>query len=351
MRPGTTSNGYSPLLPPIDPVVILNLHEFPFGTVFGGEIMKRFIALVPTDFSEASKSALVHAINLVKGFDGELHLLNVVENPTSTLSLLPFDYINEMEEHGMDEMNAMLKSLDVDLPPTTKIVRSGIPSKTAAETILEYAMDLEVDVIVLGTHGRRGARRLLMGSVTEEVVRRAMCPVLTVRQHKNAYSLQAIKNILVPIDFSEASEKILAVAEKIAHGTGASLTVMHVVDVEFFPSYGLAWDTAPFIERNLIDSSISKLNELVLALRSRGLKASWETDTGHAARVISEYAERNKIDLIVLGTHGRSGFDRLMVGSVAEKVLRSAPCPTMVVNTAAVQKEKQKDWLAIPATA
>lgn len=313
--------------------------------------MKRFTALVPTDFSEASTSALAHAINLVKGFDGELHLLNVVEIPTSTLSLLPPDYISEMEERGMDELNILLKSFGVDLPPTTKIVRSGFPSKTAAETILEYASDFEVDVIVLGTHGRRGPRRLLMGSVTEEVVRRAMCPVLTVRQRNQAYSVGAIKSIFVPIDFSDASERILAVAEKMAHRTGASLTVMHVVDVEFFPTYGLAWDTVPQIVQNLIDSSISKLNELVLALRNRGLKANWETDTGHAALVISEYAERNKIDLIILGTHGRSGFDRLMVGSVAEKVLRSAPCPTMVVNTAAVQQEKHKDWLAIPAIA
>ena len=127
--------------------------------------------------------------------------------------------------------------------------------------------------------------------------------------------------------------------------------VHHVVDIEFYPFYGLTVDPAQLIERNMIDISMNKLNDMVLKLRDRGLKANWETDTGHAARIVTEYADRNKVDMIILGTHGRSGFDRMMIGSIAEKVLRSAPCPTMVVNTSNVEVTKPAEWLVKPVVA
>lgn len=312
--------------------------------------MKRFIALVPTDFSEASKCALAHAIKMAAGFGGEVHLLNVVEIPTGALSSLPVDFVSDVEEQGMENLNAMLASFDIDLPPITKIVRSGVPSKSPAQIILEYAQDLDVDLIVMGTHGRRGPRRLLLGSVTEEVARRAICPVLTVREHKHAFSIPVVRNILVPIDFSDASERIVEVAEQIARSTEASLTLMHVVDIEFYPYYGLTVDPVQLIERNMINISMNKLNDMVQTLRSRGLKANWETDTGHAARVVTDYADRNKVDMIIIGTHGRSGFNRLVLGSIAEKVLRTAPCPTVVVNTSDVPESKNDEWLAKTAT-
>ena len=313
--------------------------------------MKRFTALVPIDFSEASKCALAHAINLATGFGGEIHMLNVAEVPTRALSSLPLDFVDVVEEERMEALNEMLDSFESDLPPVTKIVRSGIPSKSPAEIILEYSKDAKVDVIVMGTHGRKGPRRMLMGSVTEEVLRRALCPVLSVRAQKKACLLPAIEKILVPVDFSDATEKIIAVAEDIALRTKAVITLMHVVDIEFYPFYGLTVDPAQLIERNMIDISMNKLNDMVLKLRDRGLKANWETDTGHAARIVTEYADRNKVDMIILGTHGRSGFDRMMLGSIAEKVLRSAHCPTMVVNTSTVEVTKQTEWLVKPAVA
>jgi len=309
--------------------------------------MKRYLALVPIDFSEASKCALAHAINLAKGFDGEVHLLNVSEEiPTSALSSLPVDFVDEVDVHGMDELDSFLSSFDIELPPLTKIVRSGFPSKSPADVILEYAQDLAVDAIVMGTHGRRGTRRLLLGSVTEEVVRRAVCPVLAVRQHKKACLVPSIERILVPIDFSDATQYVLEVAEEIALRTHASLILTHVVDIEFYPYYGLLEDPVWLIERDMIDVWMTKLSEMVAELRAKGLNANWETDTGYAARVVTEYADRNKMDLIVIGTHGRSGFDRIMVGSVAEKVLRSAPCPTIVVNTSTVPVAKKAEWLS-----
>ena len=145
----------------------VNVHEISNrSTISEGSYMKRFTALVPIDFSEASKCALAHAINLATGFGCEIHMLNVAEVPTRALSSLPLDFVDVVEEERMEALNEMLDSFESDLPPVTKIVRSGIPSKSPAEIILEYAKDLAVDVIVMGTHGRRGARRMLIGSVT-----------------------------------------------------------------------------------------------------------------------------------------------------------------------------------------
>lgn len=309
--------------------------------------MKRFLALVPTDFSDASSCALAHAIKLASGLGGEIHVLHVAEIPTHSVPDLPLDFIDVIESKSMAELNGQLKQFDSSLPPITKVVRTGVPSKSPAEVTLEYARDNEVDVIVMGTHGRRGTRRLLLGSVTEEVIRRSICPVLTVRQQKKACLIPTIEKILVPIDFSEASERVVEVAEKLALRTGASVTLMHIVDIEFYPFYGLTVDPVQLIERNMIDISMTKLNDKVLELRKKGLHANWETDTGHPARIVAEYAERNNIDLIVIGSHGRSGFDRMMLGSISEKVIRSAPCPTVVVNTSVIPEVVDADWVMV----
>jgi nucleotide-binding universal stress UspA family protein len=308
--------------------------------------MKSYKILVPTDFSDTARCALAHAINLARKFDGEIHLLHVAEIPTPAIPDLPLDIIDIVEEKGIADLDELVNSFDMDLPEITRVVRAGIPSKPPADVILEYAKDLDADVLVIGTHGRRGARRFLLGSVTEEVVRRAMCPVLTIRKQKKAYLMPSVQRILVPVDFSDASKKLVDLAAELAQKLHARITLMHVVDIEFYPYYGLTEDPVRLIERNMIDVSMNKLNEMVESLRDRGVKANWETDTGHTVRVINEYAERNEIDLILVGTHGRSGFDRLMLGSIAEKILRSAFCPVMIMNTSKVESEKEVESVA-----
>ena len=301
--------------------------------------MKKYTVLVPTDFSKAARCALAHAIKLAEMFDGEIHLLNIVEIPTASVPDLPLDFLDVLQARAIEELKNEVRTFGADIPPITRVVRSGIPTKAPAEVILEYAMDLEPDLIVIGTHGRRGTRRLLLGSVTEEITRRSRFPVLTIRSHKKSELIPAFNRILVPVDFSDKSEKIVDEAAQIALKMNASIVLMHVVDIEFYPFYGFTADPVKLIERNMIDVAMTKLNDMVAVLRTKGVQANWEADTGHAARVIVEYANRNRMDVIVMGSHGRSGFDRIMLGSVAEKVLRSANCPVLIVNTAVIERE------------
>jgi nucleotide-binding universal stress UspA family protein len=295
--------------------------------------MKSFRILVPTDFSDSALLALEHGIFLTKKFDGELVLLHVAELPTITIHDFPSDLFELAREGGMDRMGELLEKQEVALPPVKRVVLAGTPSEPAADVIVEYAKTNEVDFIVMGTHGRRGMRRLLLGSVTEEVVRRSPCPVLTTRTHKDAWSLPRADRILVPVDFGSSTRQIIGVASRMAEHYGAAITLGHVVNLEYYPYYGFGSDAYPEIKKSMIEASEEKLIELATELQGAGLDVSWKTIKGHPAAALRQLAEEADIDLIVIGSHGRSGFDRAMVGSVSEKVLRSAHCPVMIVNT------------------
>jgi nucleotide-binding universal stress UspA family protein len=295
--------------------------------------MKSFRILVPTDFSDSALLALEHGIFLTKKFDGELVLLHVAELPTITIHDFPSDLFELAREGGMDRMGELLEKQEVALPPLKRVVLAGTPSEPAADVIVEYAKTNEVDFIVMGTHGRRGMRRLLLGSVTEEVVRRSPCPVLTTRTHKDAWSLPRADRILVPVDFGSSTRQIIGVASRMAEHYGAAITLGHVVNLEYYPYYGFGSDAYPEIKKSMIEASEEKLIELATELQGAGLDVSWKTIKGHPAAALRQLAEEADIDLIVIGSHGRSGFDRAMVGSVSEKVLRSAHCPVMIVNT------------------
>jgi nucleotide-binding universal stress UspA family protein len=295
--------------------------------------MKSFRILVPTDFSDSALLALEHGIFLTKKFDGELVLLHVAELPTITIHDFPSDLFELARDGGMDRMGELLEKQEVALPPVKRVVLAGTPSEPAADVIVEYAKTNEVDFIVMGTHGRRGMRRLLLGSVTEEVVRRSPCPVLTTRTHKEAWSLPRADLILVPVDFGSSTRQIIGVASRMAEHYGAAITLAHVVNLEYYPYYGFGSDAYPEIKKSMIEASEEKLIELATELQGAGLDVSWKTIKGHPAAALRQLAEEADIDLIVIGSHGRSGFDRAMVGSVSEKVLRSAHCPVMIVNT------------------
>ncbi len=295
--------------------------------------MKTFRILVPTDFSDSALLALEHGIFLAKKFEGELVLLHVAELPTITIHDFPSDLFDLAREAGMDRMGELLDEQEVVLPPVKRVVLSGTPAEPAADVIVDYAKSNDIDFIVTGTHGRRGVRRLFLGSVTEEVVRRSPCPVLTMRTHKEAWSLPRADRILVPVDFSAATRQVIGAASRIAEHYDAAITLAHVVNLDYYPYYGFGSDAFPEIRKSMIEASEAKLTELAAELQAAGLVVSWKTIKGHPAVALRQLAEETDTDLIVIGSHGRSGFDRAMVGSVSEKVLRSAHCPVMVVNT------------------
>jgi nucleotide-binding universal stress UspA family protein len=203
--------------------------------------------------------------------------------------------------------------------------REGEP----AQEILRLAQETGSDLIAMGTHGRTGLRWLLAGSVATAVMRRARCPVLALRSAEVRPEPADVGVILHPTDFSAESRPALQLARALARDLGARLIVLHVAALDLVAGGAI---TSP------VDPSIYKeaLEDIRRRVDGPDLKYPAETQIvrGDAADGILQAADLNKCDLIVMGTHGRSGLGRLLMGSVAEFVLPRASCAVLVVKSA-----------------
>jgi len=281
--------------------------------------------LFTTDFSDAAAAAFSQAAALADWHDADLHILNVATDLEKADETLPAPHDTLTTWLGPTPSGRTVPDLR-ELAMTQKQVEADAP----AERIISYVEDEDIDLIVMGTHGRRGLSRALLGSVTEEVVRRAPCPVFVVRSGEEAVPQQhAIRRVLVPIDFSDASYEAIRHATEIAQTYGAEINLLHVIEEVVYPSaYGLG--DAYFPTQNVI-----KKVEETLADMARD-EIGYEhimisAIVGYAPLSIIDYTQKNEIDLIVIATHGRSGFDRMLLGSVAERVIRRAPVPVFIV--------------------
>jgi nucleotide-binding universal stress UspA family protein len=280
--------------------------------------------LFPTDFSDAATTAFPQAAALADWHDADLHILNVLEDRSKMEGALPA---------SLSTLKTWLGPLPSSMTPprleALSLTQHQVEADAPVERILAYAEDQDIDLIVMSTHGRRGLSRALLGSVTEAVVRRAPCPVFVVRSGEPAPQQHAIRRILVPVDFSDASKEAVLHAREIAQTYGAEIDLLHVVEEVIYPSaYGIG--DAYFPTQNILKKVEDTLGDM--AREEIGYEhVTISAVVGYAPLSIIDYAEKNESDLIVIATHGRAGFDRLLMGSVAERVFRRAPVPVLVV--------------------
>ena len=285
------------------------------------------IILHPTDFSEPAGRALNLAGSLAHREGARLLVLHVANTLTDAVNVL-------LDDPSPDRQRQRLEQLQLEVP--------GVPFESrlafggAAAEILKTAQETGCDLIVMGTRGRKGLGRLLMGSVAEQVVRNALCPVVTVNSPSREPAVQAevssgtaapIRTVLHPTDFSGPCAEAFRVACELAGDQSARLTVVHVA-----VSPPIAPINQP-VPPPLPEDPRGKLEELLrLAQASApGLQADYRVEKGDAAPRIVSAAQEMRCDLIVMGTHGRTGLGRVLMGSVAEQVLRTAPCPVVTV--------------------
>ena len=280
--------------------------------------------LWPTDLSEGAGRAFPHAAALADWHDADLHILHVGTEDMESVGDFPLstgtlgNYLPALEDAG--------PSLDVDSLSIHQERREGA---APAEMIVDYAERTSVDLVVMGTHGQRGLRRLLIGSVTEEVVRTAPCPVFTVRAGDGPAPARKVRNILAPVDFSDASTLAVRHAKELALTYGAQVTLLHAVEEAVYPSaYGV--EAAPLPSPNIVSRVEKSLANM--ARDEIGYEhVMVEAKIGYAPSVILDHAETADVDLIVIASHGRTGLERMLLGSVTERVVRRAPCPVFVV--------------------
>ena len=304
--------------------------------------------LVPTDFSATSREAFVYAKTLAAQLDASLHLIHAFEDPFTAAA---FAEVYAPLPAGLRE--SMLRDIEKRLaewmPPADRTRFRGtteIVTGATARAIVERSRSLGAGLIVMGTHGRGGMAHLMLGSVAERVVRTAPCPVVTVRDAQ----AHGIRRILVPTDFSATADAALDYARLLGARFGASLQLLHVLD-DPFVTEGLSGEAymteAPVLRSALLRDAQSRLGHRVAPLRGASeivekpgiASVDSEVLFGHGARTIAEYARDRQADLIVMGTHGRTGVAHLLLGSVAERLVRTAPCPVLTVRSVAPKPE------------
>lgn len=287
--------------------------------------------LVPLDGSELAEKVLTTAVDLAESFSAELLLLRVRE---------PLGHVMDTEMRAQlhrlrkDEIQAYMKRvMQSDVIHGRVKAEAKLMSGAVAETIIDCAQKSDVDLIMMSSHGRSGIGRWVYGSVAEKVLRQSPCATI-ILQAKADVPMFTHKHFLVTLDGSKLAEKAIDPLLPIARALSARVTFLRVT-------------TMPYLGTEAIDPLVSKQNLDRIEERERmeareylqrvrntltdtGVPISIEVTSGPVAETILSYAEHQDVDLIAISSHGRSGVGRWFYGSVAEKVLRGAPCAMLV---------------------
>jgi nucleotide-binding universal stress UspA family protein len=289
--------------------------------------------LCARDFSPSSERALGYALELVERTGATLHLMHIQETPLGPFvqgdpSPDPGDQAlqQQFEERCRDELSAFSFTPD-DNQLTCVAARSG----AVAPALVRYAKAHAVDLVVMGTQGRRGVERAICGSVAEEVLRTAPCPVLTTRaiqeDKSQPHRPDPIDQVVAPIDFSEPSRAALRYAGRLASTYEVPLTLVHAIHVpKLPPAYGVEFSAAS--QQDLEQRVLAELESWNEDVAPAGTDGSCVVKRGEPVASILDAASTPG-DLLVMATRGLSGLKRTMLGSVAEGVLRQAKGPVL----------------------
>ena len=297
--------------------------------------------LVAADFSGPSRAAFRAACAMADSEQSRVIVLNVTEStpyqgmgvPVGEMGVpmpLPVESTPEEVEEVRERLRAAYPSTRGVKPE--RRVCDGRP----AEEILRAAKANGADLIVMGTHGRTGLHRLLVGSVAEAVLQRSACPVLTLHAPEDGLpASQSIHVVLHPTDLSERAEAALRVAAGMARDHDAELVILYVAPMAAI--YGGTFPGVPIdpeISRLAIEDRLRELGHAC-----GGVSVQCNVREGDAAEEILRVQKEAQADMIVMGTHGRTGMGRLLMGSVAEAVLRRARCPVLTLKVPAAAEE------------
>lgn len=288
--------------------------------------------LCPIDFSPCAHDAMLVAVRLAVESDAELVLSHVWYLPESGQGAdypMPpgaIETMTEQAERGLGEAASEATRLGA-----TRVVRRftmGVPRDVIVELLRD---DPAFDLVVMGTHGRTGFARILLGSVTEGIVRQAPCPVMAVRAGRN---VAPFHHVLCPIDFSESSRAAVYLAAELATSSGAGITLLHVVELPLTRAGRLA--PLGFVADSEKKSG-QLLAEWAAALAARAaVPVTTQLRTGSpGVQTLALLEDDPSFDLVVMGRHARTGVRRLLLGSVADKVVRHAGCPVLVAHARA----------------
>ena len=289
--------------------------------------------MVPVDFSEASKKGVNYGLSLALEFEARLVLANIV--PYDSLAYLT------AKAHLLDLIPAELRErLDFEL-----IVKSG----DVRQELLGIVEEKEIDLVVMGSRGRSHVQRLLLGSVTERMLRKLHVPVLTVSHLEPKRELHKpgpvpLKKLLYATDLADGSEAGLEFSIRLARGLHAHLTVVHVVQPLNAAMYGI--ETAGYLPDYATEAraqASERLNRLVSLVSDGSVPITTVLADGVAYERIHALAAGQNADLVVINLQGKGRLDRALLGRTAERVIRTATVPVLALPLPATYKDR---WAA-----
>lgn len=280
--------------------------------------------LLPFDGSEGAAEVLHHASEIAHWADATIHVLYVADTTRDSVTVVEGQTVDVLAQQGEEIVDEAAKTLDtLGVSYDTDVVQ-GNP----APTIVDYAQRYDQDLVVMPTHGREGVSRYLIGSVSEKVVRLSSVPVLTVRMQPDEQLTFPYENILIPTDGSTAATHAAEYLVELAATLDATVHVLSVMEES---ALGLDLRSTVFGEEteqaaaNAVETVVSKAETRGMANTVRHI------EHGSPVEEILDCIESNDIHAVGMGTTGKRGTDRILLGSVAEKTVRSAPVPVMTV--------------------
>ena len=299
--------------------------------------------LVPVDFSPMSELAIETAQRLARPSGATVHLVHVHEYfypvglmvPGAPVPPSMIAFCQDEAERGRKQLAELAASHGITI--TNCYVRNDVP---VFNGVCKLAKQIGADLIVLQTHGHTGLARFFEGSHAERIVQHSPCPVLVARkQNRKTRRISAgakaegsIDSILVPVDFSRSSFEALEYAIDFADRVAARLIVLHVVNLDLaFTADGYAMCDLSVLMEDARTSAEKQMQEFVRLAKFRGVKFETAVKVASPTSEICDFADERDVDLIITATHGRTGLKHLLMGSVAEQMVRYARQAVLVV--------------------
>jgi nucleotide-binding universal stress UspA family protein len=291
--------------------------------------------LCPTDFSEPSRRALEHAVAVGRWYGAGIAVLHVVAPPLPLGVGFPAPLPAAGAATDLEAVREALRDFARPAAQAGLNVETVAAEGAAVLGILEQAQSLPADLLVMGTHGRGGFVGWALGSVTEKVLRRAPCPVLSVRPAEPAEapggSAPLFRRILCPVDFSPSSERALAYALSLAQEADSRITLLHVLEWPAEEPSQPARFSVEDYRQVLAAEAKERLRALVPDAARNWCEPEEAVVLGKAHREILRLAKERQSDLIVMGVQGRGALDLALFGSTTHHVVRGASCPVLAI--------------------
>lgn len=295
--------------------------------------------VVPIDFSQLSIQAIETASRMARRFGASIHLAHVRQfdylgdfvapvPPMAPFSFMPYE--QDGERSVFKELNALAREDGVSSGNCH--VLSGAPP---FDEICRLAQQIPADLIVMPTHGYTGLKHVFLGSTAERIVQHSPCPVFVVRPRKRKSETgrtSTAHTILVPVDFSGCSREALRYAIGFANEFGARIILLHATYLGYiYSSEGTDLYDIPALQKTARKNAERHMRELVRTVNFGRAKFETVFTEGSPVTDICAFAKDHGVDLIITSTHGLTGLKHVLIGSIAEQVVRHAPCSVLVV--------------------